>query len=357
MARALRLAALGKASTHPNPRVGCVIVRDGVVVGEGWHARAGEPHAEVHALRAAGEQARGAQVYVTLEPCAHHGRTPPCVNALIAAGVAQVTVAATDPNPNVAGRGIQQLRDAGIAVQVGLCEPEALLLNRGFMSRFRRGRPWVTLKLAASLDGRTAMASGESRWITGPEARADVHRLRAEAGAVLAGADTVLVDDPALSVRDWEPPEGVPLRQPDRIVVDGRARVSATAKVWNNDGARRFRLCTEAAPRVDIPGVDCIAVGTDGAGRLLLPQMLQALAEREVNEVLVEAGARLGGAFLQAGVVDEVLVYMAPVLLGEAARPLALLPGLAQLADAVRLEFEEVVWVGADLRMRLRPQF
>jgi diaminohydroxyphosphoribosylaminopyrimidine deaminase/5-amino-6-(5-phosphoribosylamino)uracil reductase len=357
MARALRLAALGKASTHPNPRVGCVIVRDGIVVGEGWHVRAGEPHAEVHALRAAGEQARGAHAYVTLEPCAHHGRTPPCVDALVAAGVAQVTVAAMDPNPRVAGRGVQRLRDAGIAVQVGLCEAEALRLNRGFISRFRRDRPWVTLKLAASLDGRTAMASGESRWITGPEARADAHRLRAEAGAVLVGADTVLADDPALTVRDWEPPEGVPLRQPDRIVVDGRARVGAVAKVWNNDGARRFHLCAEAAPRVDIPGVECIVAGTDGAGRLLLPQMLQALAGHEVNEVLVEAGARLGGAFLQAGVVDEVLVYMAPVLLGEAARPLALLPGLSRLANAVRLEFEEVVWVGADLRMRLRPPF
>ncbi len=355
MARALQLAERGKASTHPNPRVGCVIVRDGVVIGEGWHVSAGGPHAEVHALQAAGERARGADVYVSLEPCAHYGRTPPCVDALIAAGAARVSAAMVDPNPKVSGRSIQKLRDAGIAAEVGLGEAEARVLNRGFVSRFTRGRPWVTLKLAASVDGRTAMANGESRWITGAEARADVHRLRAEAGAVLVGADTVLADDPALTVRDWTPPDGTPLRQPDRIVVDGRARVSAAAKVWNDNGARRIRLGNVTAPGAEISGVDRIAVDTDIAGRLLLPEALQALAAREINEVLVEAGARLGGAFLQSGLVDELLLYVAPMLLGDAARPLAVLPGLERLADAIRFEFEEVVRVGADLRIRLRP--
>jgi diaminohydroxyphosphoribosylaminopyrimidine deaminase (EC 3.5.4.26)/5-amino-6-(5-phosphoribosylamino)uracil reductase (EC 1.1.1.193) len=245
MRRALRLAARGRSGTHPNPRVGCVIVRDGVIVGEGWHRRAGEPHAEVIALRQAAARARGAEVYVTLEPCAHHGRTPPCCEALLTAGVARVHVARLDPFPEVAGRGVERLRAAGVAVEVGLQEAEASAENRGFFARLDRGWPWVTLKLAASLDGRTAMASGESRWITGARARADVHRQRAEAGAVLTSSATVLADDPKLDVRDWRPPRGQWLHPPDRVVLDAHGRTAPSAAVYR-PGARRFLITSEA---------------------------------------------------------------------------------------------------------------
>lgn len=376
MDRALQLAALGRSSTAPNPRVGCVIVRDGHVVGEGWHRRTGEPHAEVHALRAAGPQARGATVYVTLEPCSHYGRTPPCADALIAAGVGRVVVAMQDPNPLVAGRGLQALREAGIAVSLGEGAAAAQALNRGFIARLTRSRPWLTLKLAASLDGRTAMASGESRWITGAAARADVHRLRAEAGAVLVGADTVCHDDPALDVRDWQPAPPAELRAPDRIVLDTRARVPRDARVWRDDGARRYwalaaeRAAVTSAP----PGVQVLALPLapaaavadgleadgleDGAGagrHLHLPALLQALAAEGVNEVLAEAGPHLAGALLQAGVVDELLLYLAPCLLGDAARPLAVLPGLQALAERLALRYCAADTVGDDLRLRLRP--
>jgi diaminohydroxyphosphoribosylaminopyrimidine deaminase/5-amino-6-(5-phosphoribosylamino)uracil reductase len=354
MQRALALARLGSCGTQPNPRVGCVIVRDGRVVGEGWHRRAGEPHAEVHALRAAGDQAQGATVFVTLEPCAHHGRTPPCAEALIAARPARVIAAMRDPNPRVAGRGIALLQAAGIAAEVGLCEAEARLLNRGFVSRFERGRPWLTLKLAASLDGRSALRNGASRWITGAAARADVHRLRAEAGAVLVGADTALADDPALTVRDWMPTPQQWLHRPDRIVLDSGGRVPATARVWADDGARRFWLTGAAAPPAPA-GVEQIRFGTDAAGRLPFADVLRTLAEREINEVLVEAGPQLSGALLQAGVPDELLLYLAPVLLGGTARPLALLPELERLQDATRLSYTDVQRVGPDLRVTLQP--
>lgn len=336
-------------TTHPNPRVGCVIVDEQGVAGEGWHERAGEPHAEVHALRAAGERARDSVVFVTLEPCAHHGRTPPCVDALIAAGVRRVWVATLDPNPQVAGRGVEKLRAAGIDVEVGLLEREANALNRGFMSRMRRGRPWVTLKLAASLDGRTAMASGESRWITGPVARADVHRLRAEAGAVLTGIGTVLADDPQLTARGLSGS----VRQPDRIVLDTRARTPATAQVWA-DGARRFWL-TARSPEQTPQGVSALSVAQGAGGSLDLVDALSQLGKREVNEVLAECGPRLGGALLQAGLVDELVVYLAPTLLGSDARPLADLPGLQQLAQRVQLQWTGVEPVGPDLRLTAQP--
>jgi diaminohydroxyphosphoribosylaminopyrimidine deaminase/5-amino-6-(5-phosphoribosylamino)uracil reductase len=356
MARALQLAARGKTSTHPNPRVGCVIIRKGEVVGEGWHVRAGEPHAEIHALRVAGERARGATVYLTLEPCAHHGRTPPCVDALIAAGVGRVVAAMQDPNPLVGGKGIARLREAGIPVELGLREAEARALNRGFVARIARRRPWLTLKLAASLDGRTAMASGESRWITGAAARVDAHRLRAEAGAVLAGADTVLADDPQLNVRDWSPEEGIALRAPDRIVIDSRARVPANANVWSDDGARRFWLVGDGAKSAPPPaGVRQLPIAKTADGHLDLSAALRALAEQDVNEVLVEAGPRLAGALLTADVVDELLLYVAPALLGHAARPLAMLPGLDRLADRLRFTFGDVQPLGEDLRVCLRP--
>lgn len=346
MARALRLAEAGRYTTHPNPRVGCVIVKDGLIVGEGAHLKAGEPHAEVFALRQAGSQAAGAEVFVTLEPCNHFGRTPPCVDALIAAGVSRVWVAMSDPNPLVAGQGLSRLNAAGIATHVGLLQADAEQLNRGFLSRMRRQRPWVTLKLAASLDGRTAMANGESQWITGPAARADVHRLRADAGAVLTSSETVLADDPALTVRDFIC-DG--LRQPDRIVLDSRARVGLDAKVWAA-GVRRFWLC-KATPGVTAPGVEVIAIESDASGSISLPQATSALAAQQVNQVLVECGPRLAGGFLSSGLVDELVIYLAPSLLGDAARGLATLPGLNQLDQRVQLRFSEVRQVGTDLRI------
>lgn len=359
MRRALALAACGRASTHPNPRVGCVLVKDGTTVGEGWHARAGEPHAEVHALRAAGARARGATAYVTLEPCAHTGRTPPCADALIAAGVARVVVAIRDPFPQVAGRGIERLQAAGIAVEVGLCADEARALNRGFLSRIERGRPWLTLKLAMSLDGRTAMASGESRWITGPAARADVHRLRAEAGAVLTTSATVLADDPELTVRlPAEDPRAIQdpapeLRQPDRIVLDARGRVPASARVWA-PGARRFALQAEGLALLRPEGVEAIALESTADGAISLPGAMSSLAARGVNELFVECGPGFAGALLQAGLVDELLVYAAPKLLGDAARPLVQLPGLERLAEHIALRFISAEMVGDDLKITAR---
>jgi diaminohydroxyphosphoribosylaminopyrimidine deaminase/5-amino-6-(5-phosphoribosylamino)uracil reductase len=344
MARALGLAEAGRYSTHPNPRVGCVIVKDDTVVGEGAHLKAGQAHAEVHALRMAGEAARGADVFVTLEPCNHHGHTPPCVDALIAAGVRKVWAAMRDPNPLVAGQGLARLEAAGIATEVGLLAKQAEQLNRGFLSRMRRQRPYVTLKVAASLDGRTAMANGESRWITGPAARADVHRLRAEAGAVLTSATTVLADDCALTVRDFQAPG---LRQPDRIVLDRTARVPPSAAVWA-EGARRFWL-TATAPTACPAGVVHRDLQTSAAGALSLPAVLAALHEQQINHVLVEAGAGLTGAFLAAGLADELVVYLAPRLLGHEARALALLPGLQRLADGPRFRFTEGRPVGEDL--------
>ena len=348
MARALALAEAGRYSTHPNPRVGCVIVKDGVVVGEGAHLKAGEPHAEIHALRSAGARARGAEVFVTLEPCNHHGRTPPCVDALIAAGVAKVFAAMTDPNPLVAGEGLARLRAAGIATDTGLLAVEAERLNPGFLSRMRRQRPWVTLKLGASLDGRTAMASGESQWITGAAARADVHRLRADAGAVLTSSATVLNDDPALTVRDFSAPE---LRQPDRIVFDTQARVSPRSRVWT-EGARRFWvMATANAPAEKPDGVQCITAEPSPSGGLALDSALRQLASVQINHVLAECGPRLAGALIAERLVDELVVYLAPRLLGHEARALAALPGLSRLADAPALQFTDIQAVGEDLRL------
>lgn len=345
MARALRLAERGKATTHPNPRVGCVIVRDGVIVGEGFHRRAGEPHAEVLALRAAGDRAMGAEAYVTLEPCAHHGRTPPCVDALIAAKPRRVWAAMRDPNPLVAGKGLTRLREAGIEVRVGILSEAAAALNRGFVSRMTRGRPWVTLKLAASLDGRSAMASGESQWITGEAARADVHRLRAEAGAVMTSSATVLQDDPQLTVRldgDW--------RQPDRIVLDSRCRVPHSARVWA-EGARRFLLTTGKPAASSAQGVEVLSIAADAAGHVELGAALTALSDHQVNEVLVESGPRLAGALLQSGLTDELVVYLAPSLLGHEAQALAHLSGMVRLEQRLRLKPRDVRLVGDDIRV------
>jgi diaminohydroxyphosphoribosylaminopyrimidine deaminase/5-amino-6-(5-phosphoribosylamino)uracil reductase len=349
MARALRLAERGRYTTQPNPRVGCVIVNNGEIVGEGAHLQAGEPHAEVHALRAAGERARGAEVFVTLEPCSHYGRTPPCADALIAAGVRKVFVAMHDPNPMVAGSGIARLRAAGIEVETGLLQTDARMLNRGFVSRMSRGRPWLTLKLAASLDARTATVSGESQWITGAEARLDVHRLRAEAGSVMTGGATVLADNPQLSARELP----FAVRQPDRVVLDSSARVPADARVWQGE-ARRFWLVGRA-PAQRPAGVELIELPCADDGGIVLTDALAALAAHGVNETLLECGPRLAGAFLAAGLVDELLVYIAPMLLGHDARPLAYLPGLEHLSQRITLRFTGMRQVGADLRLTLRP--
>jgi len=349
MARALRLAARGLYTTDPNPRVGCVLVRDGRVVGEGWHERAGEPHAEIHALARAGTAAAGATAYVTLEPCCHQGRTPPCTEALIEAGVGRVVFAMQDPNPRVAGAGAARLQAAGIEVESGVLAAEAARLNPGFAQRMRSGRPWVRCKLAMSLDGRTAMASGESRWITGAAARRDVHRLRARSSAILTGIGTVLADDPALTVRLDE----AEVRQPLRVILDTRLRLPATARLLGLPGTTLVLAGADAADPGDRFGAAAVTTVRlpVTAGRLDLPAVLDYLGSREVNEVHVEAGATLSGALLQAGLVDELVVYMAPHLLGDAARGLFALPGLERMEERVALEIADIRAVGQDWRI------
>lgn len=355
MARALRLARRGLYTTHPNPRVGCVIVRDGEIVGEGWHERTGEPHAEVHALRAAGARARGATAYVTLEPCSHHGRTPPCSDALLGAGVARVVAAMCDPNPRVAGQGLARLAAAGVETASGLLEAEARALNPGFVSRMERRRPWVRVKSAMSLDGRTAMASGESQWITGAEARADVQRWRARADAVLTGSGTVLADDPSLNVRLDAAELGIDgeLRQPWRVVLDTRLRTPAEARLlglpgrvllFSGPGGAERRAALEAR------GAEVCELGADARG-LDLQAVLRELAAREINEVHVEAGARLSGALIAAGLADELLLYVASSLLGDTGRGLFALPGLERLSERVELDIRELRSVGRDWRI------
>ncbi|UZE17356.1 bifunctional diaminohydroxyphosphoribosylaminopyrimidine deaminase/5-amino-6-(5-phosphoribosylamino)uracil reductase RibD [Pseudomonas sp. B21-054] len=357
MARALELARRGHYTTHPNPRVGCVIVRDGQIVGEGWHIRAGEPHAEVHALRAAGEQARGATAYVTLEPCSHHGRTPPCADALVNAGVARVVAAMQDPNPNVAGRGLQRLAQAGIATESGVLEGEARLLNQGFLKRMEHGLPYVRVKLAMSLDGRTAMESGESQWITGPAARSAVQRLRAQADVVLTGADTVLADNARLTVRadelglDAEQTAMVMSRPPLRVLVDGRLRVPLDAPFFKA-GPALVATCM-AVEEQYANGPECMIVAGDD-GQVDLRRLLVALAARDVNEVLVEAGPRLAGAFARQGLVDEFQIFIAGKFLGSSARPLLDWP-LAQMKDAPELKISEIRAVGDDWRVIAVP--
>ena len=361
MTRALELARKGVYSTHPNPRVGCVIVVDGQVVGEGWHARAGEPHAEVHALRQAGAKARGATAYVTLEPCSHHGRTPPCAEALVQAGVARVVAAMQDPNPQVAGRGLARLQEAGIEVVCGVLESQARELNVGFIKRMQYGLPYVRVKLAMSLDGRTAMASGESQWITGPAARAAVQRLRARACVVLTGADTVLVDGARLTVRPDELGLNAELtalamtRPPLRVLVDGRLRVPLNAPFYQA-GKALVATCAAAGARqlfLD-DGHELLAVSGSN-GHVDLRKLLLELAARGVNEVLVEAGPRLAGAFARQGLVDEYQLFVAAKFLGSSARPLLDWP-LAKMAEAQELQIVEMRAVGDDWRIIARPQ-
>lgn len=354
MRQALDLAARGLNTTDPNPRVGCVLVRDGQVVGEGWHERAGGEHAEAHALRAAGAAARGATAYVTQEPCAAQGRTPPCTDALIAAGIRRVNYAASDPNPKMAAGGAR-LRDAGVLVRAGLLLTEARALNPGFYSRFERGWPWVRVKLGISLDGRTALASGASRWITGPEARADAQSFRARSSVVLTGIGTVLADDPALNVRRADAS-----RQPLRVVLDRQLRAPGTARMFDREGpAAIFTACTDPLRRQQFAqrGVRIETVPSAGGPcGVDLPAVLTRLAALEANEIWVEAGPCLAGALLSARLVDELVVYMAPCLLGPQARPLAQLPELLQLDQRLRLEYASVERVGADLRIVLCPR-
>ncbi len=350
MARAIELALQGLGTTEPNPRVGCVVVRDGRVVGEGWHARAGGPHAEVVALAAAGAAARGATAYVSLEPCCHHGRTPPCTDALVAAGVARVVYACGDPNPRVAGGGAARLRAAGVAVEGGVLEAEARAVNPGFLARMARGRPWLRLKIAASLDGRTALADGRSRWITGPAARRDVQRLRARSSAIVTGIGTVLADDPELTVRD-EPAGAV--RPPLRVVLDSRLRLPPSARLLATPGpvvALTVAPEAGAAAALAAAGVDVRRVaGADG--RVAPAELVAALVDLECNEVLVEAGPALNGALLAAGLVDELVVYQASHVLGGTALPMFALPPLAAMADRPEFTLGEARRVGADLRL------
>ncbi len=348
MAHALQLAARGLFTTTPNPRVGCVIVKDGRVVGEGWHERTGSPHAEIHALKAAGEAARGAIVYVTLEPCSHHGRTPPCAEALVNAGVARVVAAMRDPNPLVAGSGIDMLTLAGIAAETGLMEAEARALNPGFISRMTRQRPWLRLKTASTLDGKTALANGASQWITGEAARADVQTLRARACAILTGSGTVLADNPRMNVRDLDIG-----RQPLRVIVDSGLRTPADAAILpalvachHADPAARAALEAAGAEVIELPGAE---------GRVDLAALLAVLAQRGVNELHVEAGATLNGALLAAGLVDEWVAYLAPMAVGDTARGLFAQPPLASLADAARFKLADVRQHGSDLRLTLLP--
>ena len=347
MTEALRLAERGLFSTTPNPRVGCVIVRDGEVVGSGWHEFAGGPHAEIVALRAAGERARGATAYVSLEPCSHHGRTPPCADALIAAGIARVVAAMQDPNSRVAGSGFERLRAAGIQVESGLMQEEARALNVGFVARMSRGRPWLRMKIAASLDGRTALANGRSQWITGPEARRDGHAWRARACAVLTGIGTVRDDDPQLNVREVDT-----TRQPLKVVVDSRLQLPLSAQLLAS-GKVLIAAAVEdkaAIAALQDRGAEVLLL-PDARGKVELSELMRELARRELNEIHVEAGVKLNGSLLAAGLVDELLLYLAPSLLGDSARGMFSLPELTDLAQKRLVQFADVQTIGSDLRI------
>lgn len=350
MAAALRLAERGLTTTSPNPRVGCVLVKDGAVVGQGWHERAGLPHAEPLALQAAGAAARGATAYVTLEPCSHHGRTPPCADALIAAGVVRVVAAMADPNPLVAGQGFDKLRRAGVETACGLLENEARELNIGFVSRMTRGRPWVRLKAAASLDGKTALNNGVSQWITGPEARRDGHRWRARACAILTGIGTVRDDDPQLTVREVET-----TRQPLRVVVDSKLETPLTARLLQGGNVLvagavddRVRIAALGAAGAEV------FVQPNAGGKVDLAALMAELARRGINEVHAEAGCKLNGSLLREGLVDELLLYLAPCLIGDDAQGLFNLAALTSLADRRHLAIRDLRQIGGDIRVLAR---
>ena len=353
MAKALQLARLGLKTSHPNPRVGCVIGLDDKVVGSGWHEKAGEAHAEINALREAGDKAAGATAYVTLEPCSHHGRTPPCVDALINAKIARVVFAIEDPNPSVNGGGFQRLNDAGIEVQNGLMAKKAEELNAGFLKRMSQGSPWVRIKLAQSLDGHIGLANGESQWISGPEARADVQNWRARADVILTGIGTVLADDPSLNVRNDEN-----ARQPLRVIVDSHWRTPANAGLLNLPG----KVLIAGLGENPIPealqetGAECMVLPSSN-GRVDIQVLLAELGQRGFNEVQVEAGATLCGTLIQQRLVDELLIYQAPIILGGGAVSPFAAPRLDNMADRVHLEWMDSRRIGKDLRLRLKPGY
>jgi diaminohydroxyphosphoribosylaminopyrimidine deaminase/5-amino-6-(5-phosphoribosylamino)uracil reductase len=351
MAHALQLAARGLYTTSPNPRVGCVIVRDGQVVGEGWHERAGGPHAEVHALRQAGEAARGATAYVTLEPCSHYGRTPPCAEALVKAGVTRVIAAMQDPNPLVAGKGLLLLQSQGIAVASGLMRGEARELNVGFVSRMERNRPWVRAKVAASLDGRTALENGVSQWITSPAARRDGQQWRARACAILTGMGTVLADNPRLNVRDFDIG-----RQPLRVVVDSKLRMPPDAAIL--EGGVLIACADDTLPQAEVlrkAGAELLCLPNQNQG-IDLPLLMSELAKRGVNELHVEAGPTLTGELLRLRLIDEFLLYLAPTLLGSSSRGMFDIPALTAMDQRMDLDLVEVRHVGPDIRILARPR-
>ena len=364
MARALQLAAHGLFTTGVNPRVGCVLVKDGQIIGEGWHERAGEGHAEVMALRDVerrGNDAKAATAYVTLEPCAHHGKTPPCAEALIKAGVSRVVAAMEDPNPLVAGQGFALLQQAGITVAAPLMAAEAEALNIGFIKRMRQGKPWVRLKMAGSLDGRSALANGQSQWITGPEARADGHRFRARTQAIITGVGTLIADDPQLTVRDVSTPvsqstgKSLPLTPPLRVVVDSHLRTPVSAKILQG-GCLIATASTDPIKTAALQAAGAeIVVLSNANGRVDLEALLRYLAQHGVNEVHFEAGSRLSGVFLKAGLVDELLLYMAPTLLGSDARGWFDDLNLTSLDQKTQWQFQDVRMVGADLRILAQP--
>lgn len=349
MRRALELAGRGLYTTTPNPRVGCVIAQGERVVGEGWHARAGEPHAEAHALRAAGASARGATVYLNLEPCSHHGRTPPCADALITARVARVVAAMRDPNPEAACGG-ERLAAAGVRFELGLMEGEARELNIGFVSRVTRARPWVRVKIAATLDGRTALANGKSQWITGAEARRDGHHWRARACALLTGAGTLRADDPQLTVREVETP-----RQPLRVVVDSRLETPVGARILQGGGALLFCAIDDRERRaaLEARGAEVVLL-PNAAGKVALPAMLTELARRGVNELHVEGGFKLNGSLAREGCVDELLLYLAPSFLGDSAQGMLNLAEVTALDERLKVRIRSVDRVGEDLRIVAR---
>ena len=362
MARAIHLARKGHYTTHPNPRVGCVLVKRGEVVGEGYHRRAGELHAERNALAQAGERARGATAYVTLEPCCHHGRTPPCSDGLIEAGVSRVVAAMRDPNPQVAGQGFKQLRDAGIAVEEGVMQTQAEALNPGFIKRMREGLPYVRCKLAMSLDGRTAMASGESQWITSSAAREDVHRLRASSSAILTGFGTVKADDPSMNVRltpeqlGLDPDLQTP--QPLRVVLDPRMETPATAKMLRLPGAVLIVCSDEVrldAGPLEAAGAQVVTRPADG-DQLDLRQVMTYLARQEINEVLLESGSVLAGALMAEGLIDELVVYLAPHLMGSGARGRFNLPAIERMNQRIPLRITDLRQVGEDIRITAVPR-
>ena len=350
MSQALQLAEKGLYSTSPNPRVGCVIVRDGKIVGSGWHVQTGQPHAEINALNIAGGAAQGATVYLTLEPCSHYGRTHPCAEALIRAKVAKVIIAMQDPNPLVAGKGTSLLKQSGINVLVGLMGEWAKDLNVGFVSRMINNRPWVRMKIAASLDGKTALNNGVSQWITGEAARHDGHRFRARSCAVLTGIGTVLEDDPQLSVRFIETP-----RQPLRIIIDSRLKIPTTARVLRGGGELIFTT-TDNKERISAlkeVGAHPIILPNE-KGKIDLAGLMQILADFEINELLVEAGNRLSGAFIREGLVDELIIYLAPHLIGNRAMGMLQLPELTDLSEKYNLKIKDLRMVGEDIRIMSR---